>query len=72
MGVHPNVSHDRFPPQGDWLYKRVSVCFNYDTENEVPGQVVRDDTTDPGRMIIRLDDDRYVMSTECQYREAHE
>jgi hypothetical protein len=67
MGVVPNISHDKFPQQGKFLNQRVQVCFNYDTSNLIGGAIVRDDTEEPGREIIKLDDGRYVLSTECQY-----
>lgn len=43
------------------------MCFHYDTAHVLPGTVVRDDTEEPGKMIIRLDDGRVLLSTECQY-----
>lgn len=67
MSTHPNIGPLRFPEQSDWLGKRVKVCFHYITEDMFPGTIVRCDTEEPGRMIIALDDGRYVMSTECQY-----
>jgi hypothetical protein len=67
MGVVPNISHDKFPQQGKFLNQRVQVCFNYDTSKLIGGAIVRDDTEEPGREIIKLDDGRYVLSTECQY-----
>lgn len=57
-----------YPPQGVWLNRRVDVCFNYDTANSVKGIIVRDDVEKPFLTIIKLDDGRHVMSTECQYR----
>jgi len=66
MGCHPNISHDRFPRQGDFLDRRVKVMFNYGGP-EFEGVVVRDDIEEPGLAIIRLDDGRHVMTTECQY-----
>lgn len=62
------IDADRFPIQGDWLGKRVRVCFNYDTSRTLLGLVVRDDAEEPGRMIIKLDDGRHILSTECQYQ----
>lgn len=47
-----------------WVGLRVEVCFNYDTERCISGEIVRDDEV----TIIKLDDGRYVPSTECQYR----
>ncbi len=31
------------------------------------GVIVRDDKEEPGEKIIKLDDGRYVLATECQY-----
>jgi hypothetical protein len=61
------VNVDSFPTQGEQLGRAVRVCFNYDTEQLVGGVVVRDDTEEPWRTIIRLDDGRHILATECQY-----
>lgn len=66
MGCVKGISYDEFPKQGRWLNRRVAVCFNYDTARLIMGTIVRDDADEPYRTIIRLDDDRYVLSTECQ------
>jgi hypothetical protein len=44
------------------------VCFQYDTSRTCNGTIVRDDLEDPWQMIIRLDDGRHVLATECQYQ----
>lgn len=62
------IDFDKFPAQGVFLGMYVRVCFNYDTSRILLGRVVRDDKEEPGRMIIRLEDGRYVLSTECQYQ----
>jgi hypothetical protein len=67
MGIHPNVGIDRFPKQGEWKGRNVLVCFEYDTTRTIPGTIVRDDEEEPGLLIIKLADGRYVLSTECQY-----
>ena len=67
MGVQKNVGYSMFPKQSDWLDKRVEVCFRYDARETIWGTIVRDDREEPGRTIIRLDDGRYVLATECQY-----
>ncbi len=77
MGVVKGVSATTFPKQGDWLHCEVKVCFDYDTANCIKGIVVRDDREEPGLCIIRLDDGRYVLTTECQHtlpvpRKSHE
>lgn len=56
-----------FPKQGDHLGKRTDVCFHYGAGGETTGVVVRDDMEDPWLTIIRLDDGRHVLATECQY-----
>jgi hypothetical protein len=67
MGVVENISYDKFPGQAEDKGRRVKVCFNYDSSKVIGGVIVRDDLEKPGLMIIRLDDNRYVLSTECMY-----
>lgn len=67
MGSHSNISVTRFPRSGDYLGKQVNVCFHYDTSKTVVGTIVRDDVSPPFVTIIRLDDGRYVLGTECMY-----
>jgi hypothetical protein len=67
MGVHHGITHEKFPEQGSQLGARVKVCFHHDPTHTVRGYVVRDDRDAPGHTIIRLDDGRHVLGTECQY-----
>lgn len=67
MGLHENISFDKFPKQGKQLNKRTTVCFSYDTTKRISGIIVRDDMESPGKTIIKLDDGRYVEASECQY-----
>lgn len=67
MGVVSSIDYESFPRQGDWLGKRVEVCFKYDLQRRLFGTIVRDDREQPGIAIIRLDDGRHVLSTECQH-----
>jgi hypothetical protein len=67
MGIVENISHDKFPKQGRYIGQSVSVCFNYDTSKTISGKIVRDDAEAPGLLIIQLDDDRFVLATECMY-----
>lgn len=67
MGAHPYIGPDAFPKQGDHLGRRARVCFHYDTSRTFDGTVVRDDTEDPHVTVIRLDDGRHVLATECMY-----
>lgn len=77
MGVYKNIRFDQFPKQGTHLGRRVRVSFNYDTSRYLYGTVVRDDVEGriafnddkiEGLEIFKLDDGRYVLSTECQYQ----
>jgi hypothetical protein len=67
MGVVRNITIESFPKQSDLVGRRVNVCFHYNHEKVVCGEVVRADEEQPFEMIIKLDDGRYVRSTECQY-----
>lgn len=68
MGTVKNITYDQFPKQSDWLGKQLLVCFHYDTSKTLKGEVVRDDLEEPHRMIIKLENGRYVLATECQYQ----
>lgn len=63
MGMHHNIDHEKFPKQSEGLGRKVEVCFNYDTS-----KMIGDDYEEPFHMIIKLDDGRYILATECQYR----
>lgn len=67
MGVVENVGSDQMPRQGDYLNHPCIVVFKYDNSREFFGTIVRDDMEAPFRTIIRLDDGRTVLATECQY-----
>lgn len=70
MGALAEITHNEFPDQGLHYGKRVEVCFHCDTRFTVMGEVVRDDAGEPYQTIIKLDDGRYILATECQYRPA--
>lgn len=67
MGCHDAIGLHAFPKQGCDIGRRVLVCFHYDLDQTIGGVVVRDDMTDPGRIIIELDDGRYVLGVECMF-----
>lgn len=67
MGVTPYINADNYPEQGIYYGTRVEVCYDYDTSRIAEGTVIRDDKTEPGLMIIRTDDGRAILSTECQW-----
>jgi len=66
MGVHRNIGADKFPRQGE--LRGCSVIFNYDTGRKFRGEVVREDLEEPYLTIIRLEDGRFVLTTECQWQ----
>lgn len=68
MGCVKTIDAERFPKQGSHWGKQVRVCFDYDTSRTMLGLVVRDDAEEPGHMIIKLEDGRHVLSSECQYQ----
>jgi hypothetical protein len=68
MGVHANITADKFPKQGSYVGRRVKVCFNYDASRRFPGVCIRDDIEEPFLTIFSLDDGRAVLATECQYQ----
>ena len=75
MGIVKNISMDSFPKQGNFLGRKVEVCFHYDTSRTIKGTIVRDDSEEPYVTIIQLEQDEYmnyvkgpyVLATECQY-----
>lgn len=67
MNGAASVSYDGMPKQGAFAGRRTRVCFNYDTSRIVMGTIVRYDIEAPFLTIIRLDDGRYILGTECQF-----
>ncbi len=68
MGIEKNIGFDKFPKQGSYLGKDVEVCFNYNTSKKIMGKIVRDDSEEPFKTIIKLQNENYLLATECQYR----
>lgn len=67
MGCVSSTTHDKFPKQGTYAGKRVSVLFHY-KDPKLGGVMVRDDIEAPFVAIIKLDDGRHILTTECQYQ----
>ena len=67
MGVVPTIKWNKFPRQNEFLNKKVTVCFHYDSKHTIDGTIVRNDLDYPYVTIIKLDDDRLVLATECMY-----
>lgn len=73
MGLIENITATSFPRQ-DVAYfgKPVDVCFHYNTKATLRGVFVRCDAESPGKAIIKLEDGRYVLTTECQWSPVRE
>lgn len=67
MGCHENISYEKFPKQSGAVGMEAEVCFYYNTAQTLRGVIVRDDREAPAITIIRLEDGRHVLGTECQY-----
>lgn len=67
MGVHKNITATAFPPQSAFVGKPTFVCFHYGNE-EFKAEIIRDDTDEPFRTVLKLEDGRVVLGTECQYK----
>jgi len=70
MGSHVNITAKIFPRQGNYLHKPVKVIFHYDDAIPCHGEVIRDDMESPFLTIIRLNDGRVILSSECQFSPA--
>ena len=68
MGNKQTITIDKFPAQGVFKGATVRVCFHFDVTKTVNGVVVRDDNEEPRIMIIKTDDGRYILATECQWQ----
>ena len=64
------ISFTEYPKQSDNVNRRVIVCYNFDPSKSHEGTIIRDDMTEPGKMIIKLDNGRVLLSTECMYHYA--
>ncbi len=71
MGVVNNVSTYHYPKQSANVGKRVEVMFRY-SNIVLTGRIVRDDAEPPLETIFHLDDGRYILDSECQYRVIEE
>ena len=70
MGIEPNVGFEKFPLQSVRVGERVYVVFGKLYQRApLCGRIVRYDLKSPFVVIIKLDDGRYVLNDECQFRE---
>ena len=67
MAIVHSITAEKFPKQGNYAGKRVTVRFRMNQSKPTGGAFVRDDCEAPFVKIIQLDDGRFVLSTECRY-----
>lgn len=67
MGCVKTIDTYSFPKQSEFVNRRCSVCFHYDTSSQLQGTIIRDDREEPFETLIKLDDGRIVRGVECQY-----
>lgn len=69
MGSHQNIDHNKWPEQSTFAppLSRAKVCFHYDTTHTFGATVLRNDSAEPGEMLLQLDDGRVVRSVECMW-----
>lgn len=64
------IGKETYPEQFGSVGDRVLVAFKYDIANPLPATVLRDDAEEPFTTVLRLDDGRIVMGSECQWSKA--
>ena len=69
MGIQAGIDYESFPKQSlaNPPGRKVRVCFRFDAERWIDGEIVRNDIESPFVGIIRLVDGRHLLMTECMY-----
>lgn len=69
MGIQAGIGYEEFPKQSlaHPPGTKVKVCFRFDADRTIDGEIVRNDITSPFIGIIRLVDGRHLLMTECMY-----
>lgn len=68
MGCHKNIDIDKFPKQSGRVGQKTEVCFRYNPNDKLDGEIIRDDVEEPFMMLFRLTDGRIVSDLECQWK----
>jgi hypothetical protein len=63
--INEKIGDYEFPQQNFLLGKKARVRFNFHLTNEVYGEIVRSDENPSGKVIIELENGRYVTNDEC-------
>lgn len=67
MGYVDSIDVNKFPKQSEMVGNKVIVCFHYNLDMRLRGKLLRDDMEAPFVTIIKLEDGRYVLGTECMW-----
>ena len=69
VGIQAGIDYESFPVQSIRYPPgtKVRVCFRYDADRMIDGEIVRNDVASPFIGIIRLADSRHLLMTECMY-----
>jgi hypothetical protein len=63
-----NTKLAEFPPQTVRVGEKAELCLNYRSDQVMSATIVRDDAAAPWVTILRTDDGRHFLASECQYR----
>lgn len=73
MGEYKYLGVEKYPKQDPLLIdKKVVVMLAFDSKRPLRGRVLRADAELPREVVIKLDDDRIVLGSECSYKIAIE
>jgi hypothetical protein len=71
MGCVDHITAEKYPRQGALPEcARSGVLSTLTRARAFLGVVIRDDAEAPGRMMIKLDNGRVLLATECQWQPA--
>ncbi|MHA7878805.1 MAG: hypothetical protein ACX931_03370 [Saccharospirillum sp.] len=73
MSRYKYVGKERYPKQDTELRGHsVVVMLEYDSRKPQRGEVLRADAEPPHEVVIRLEDGRIVLGSECTFKRAIE
>jgi hypothetical protein len=73
MSRYKYIGKGKYPSQNsDLHHKTVVVMLEYDSREPLRGEVLRADDAAPHEVVIKLDDGRIVLGSECTFKRAVE
>lgn len=67
MGCVNYINYTFYPEQATDLGRKVKVCYYFDSSKVHYGTIIRSDVSEPYLTIIKLDNGRVLLASECQY-----